>query len=267
MKIMSWARQGPTLLALISLTSCGQSDGSSAAPYAPNTIASAADAGVEAKDQAPERSFQLRAESNVAEPNQVNPSTGGGIGVAGCAAEIGQQSAEALAARCRSVSPATHPPCNVVNSCAVIRSEIARGCGLLADGQRPDFCARKSPDEAAAGATEVVKAYYSALQARDYHRAYRLWDRDGAASGKSFAQFKAGFGDTASTRVEAGRAARPEGAAGSIYVTVPVTIVATGTDGSQRSFTGSYVMRRIGAISGASEAQRTWHIASASLRP
>jgi len=57
----------------------------------------------------------------------------------GCAGEIGQRAAEQLALQCRDVSPATRPPCNVANSCEMIRSEIARGCGMLG-GDAPEFC-------------------------------------------------------------------------------------------------------------------------------
>lgn len=57
----------------------------------------------------------------------------------GCAGEIGQRAAEQLVLQCRDVSPATRPPCNVANSCALIRSEIARGCGMLGD-DAPEYC-------------------------------------------------------------------------------------------------------------------------------
>lgn len=59
-----------------------------------------------------------------------------------CATEIGAGNAQALAQQCIEISPATHPPCNVRNSCALIRDEIARGCGLAQqDGDEiPTFC-------------------------------------------------------------------------------------------------------------------------------
>lgn len=57
----------------------------------------------------------------------------------GCAGEIGQRPAEQLALQCRDVSPATRPPCNVANSCEMIRDEIARGCSMLGD-DAPEYC-------------------------------------------------------------------------------------------------------------------------------
>ena len=66
----------------------------------------------------------------------------GRIAMESCADELGQGRAERLVRQCIEVSPATRPPCNVVNSCQMIRSEIVRGCDLLDPTERPDFCGR-----------------------------------------------------------------------------------------------------------------------------
>jgi hypothetical protein len=95
-----------------------------------------------------------------------------------CAVEIGQKAADRRAAVCRNVSPATHPPCNAANSCAMIENEIARSCALLGkDGPLPPDC-RPAPDSKAA-AIEVVKLYYSALDAGDYDTAWFQWGESG----------------------------------------------------------------------------------------
>ncbi|HZW16101.1 MAG TPA: hypothetical protein VFF66_07580 [Brevundimonas sp.] len=46
-----------------------------------------------------------------------------------CLDEIGQAASARLVERCIAVSPATHPPCNVANPCAMIQGEIDRACG------------------------------------------------------------------------------------------------------------------------------------------
>ena len=53
-----------------------------------------------------------------------------------CSAQIGAVAAAKRAAVCRNVSPATRPPCNAANSCALIEDEIARNCALF-DGKGP----------------------------------------------------------------------------------------------------------------------------------
>jgi hypothetical protein len=58
-----------------------------------------------------------------------------------CARQLGVQPAAALVAQCVKVSPATHPPCNAVNSCAMVVGEIERGCNLLeGESYAPAFC-------------------------------------------------------------------------------------------------------------------------------
>lgn len=56
-----------------------------------------------------------------------------------CAQSAGEAKANELVNQCLQVSPATHPPCNAQNSCALIISEIRRSCAL--DGANaPGFC-------------------------------------------------------------------------------------------------------------------------------
>ncbi len=179
-----------------------------------------------------------------------------------CEAEIGARSAQTLADICRNVSPATHPPCNIANSCAMIADEVARGCALIGDGaDRPADCGPAAASPAAA--VEVIRLYYRALAARDFATAYSQWGNDGAASGKSYDAFAAGFAKTRTTRVTTGTPGEGDGAAGSIFVTIPVTVTAALTDGTQQHFTGSYTLRRVNDVPGASADQLRWHIASA----
>lgn len=57
-----------------------------------------------------------------------------------CAASVGAQQAAIYVKQCSEVSTATHPPCNASNACALIISEIRRGCGMIGSGA-PAFCA------------------------------------------------------------------------------------------------------------------------------
>ena len=61
-----------------------------------------------------------------------------------CEEEVGPDLAAIYVEQCLEVSPATHPPCNVENSCELIQDELARGCALLASDSPelvPDYCA------------------------------------------------------------------------------------------------------------------------------
>jgi hypothetical protein len=64
-----------------------------------------------------------------------------GARAASCRDEVGAAKADRYVRQCLMVSPATHPPCNAENSCALIRDEIARGCRLLqGDKAMPKLC-------------------------------------------------------------------------------------------------------------------------------
>lgn len=180
-----------------------------------------------------------------------------------CAEEIGAAAAAERAAVCRAVSPATRPPCNPANSCAMIEDEIARSCALLADdGAAMAGCTPppKSPQAAAA----VVSRYYAAINARDYPTAWAQWGENGRP-GQTYETFAAGFADTRSTRVTISALPEGDAGAGSVYQPVTVTVDAVLADGRQQHFTGTYVLRRTNDVDGATLAQRRWHIASATL--
>jgi hypothetical protein len=57
-----------------------------------------------------------------------------------CSQTAGPKKAHQMVDQCLEVSPATHPPCNVANACALIEHEIRRGCTLLGK-DAPAFCA------------------------------------------------------------------------------------------------------------------------------
>lgn len=59
-----------------------------------------------------------------------------------CAKAIGDQRSKYLARICSNISPATHPPCNVANSCKLIADEVIRGCQLDEQlGGETNYCA------------------------------------------------------------------------------------------------------------------------------
>ncbi|HEY9672490.1 MAG TPA: hypothetical protein V6D11_13670 [Waterburya sp.] len=114
-------------------------------------------------------------------------------------------------------------------------------------------------------AVQAIRNYYSAINRRDYQQAYSAWDRDGAASQQSFEQFKQGFANTASTAVTVGEPGRLDGAAGSTYIEIPVTVTAVTKNGTRQRFRGSYVLRRVNDVPGSTLEQRRWHLYSAHI--
>src|SRR5262245_59941086 len=125
------------------------------------------------------------------------------------------------------------------------------------EGSTPDSISEAAP-------ADVIRAYYAAINARDYKRAYSMWGDGGRSSRQTLEEFSAGFAQTDSVRVEIGTPGPIEGAAGSRYVEIPVVISATKTDGTQEHFRGKYTLRR-SVVTGATEAQQHWHIDTADI--
>lgn len=130
-----------------------------------------------------------------------------------------------------------------------------------------EAAAVSNAETAPAAARDVVRRYYAAIDRRDYGTAYALWDGEGRASGQSAADFAAGFAQTGSTRVSAGAPVNSQGAAGSVYVEVPVEVDARLRDGTRQRFAGRYLLRRVNDVPGATAEQLRWHLYRATLRP
>lgn len=111
---------------------------------------------------------------------------------------------------------------------------------------------------------DVLRGYYAAINARDFATAHAAWS-DGQGAGQTPAQFAASFADTGAIELTVGEPRPAEGAAGSVYVEVPVTVTSTRADGSVQHQAGRYTLRR-SQVDGATAAQRAWRIAAMDLR-
>jgi len=116
----------------------------------------------------------------------------------------------------------------------------------------------ESQPDGDAGPTEALKAYYQAINEKKYDRAYSYW-KDPTVG---LEQFTRGFADTLRARALVEPEPRIEGAAGSLFASVPAVVVAETTGGHERVFAGCYVLRKSNV-----EAGGRWHIFKASLSP
>ncbi len=148
---------------------------------------------------------------------------------------------------------------------------VARGLAvlalalLLAGCQARERAPTPGPTADSTAVREVIRRYYAAIDSRDFASAYAVWSRDGEASGQSYESFAEGFAATTRTRVEFAGPVTFEGAAGSIFATVPVRVRATTTAGEDTRFEGVYELRRVSDVPGATPEQLQWHIHGASL--
>lgn len=99
----------------------------------------------------------------------------------------------------------------------------------------------------AAGQRDVIASYYRLIAQHNYRAAFRLWSiRDDGTNGagQGEAQFAAGFRQTRSVSARVGAEGEGDGAAGTIYVPVPVRVTARTLSGRVQLFTGTYTLRR-----------------------
>lgn len=121
------------LLALslaLAVAACGQSDPAPAPAKAP------------AAAPAPEMPVDAPPQEEIGPDDGVDAALSPQASNASCLSDIGATASARLVERCRAVSPATRPPCNAANPCALIQDEIDQSCGQYGPGEaRPAECA------------------------------------------------------------------------------------------------------------------------------
>lgn len=92
-------------------------------------------------------------------------------------------------------------------------------------------------------AAAVIESLYNAISRQEYLRAWSYFEHeDGADEQADFEAFAAGYENTDTVQLIVGPEVA-EGAAGTIYYTIPAAIEATMTDGTTASFAGCYTLR------------------------
>lgn len=104
----------------------------------------------------------------------------------------------------------------------------------LAQEQPPTYLDDRSTAE------RVISSFYNAIDRQEYLRAYSYFGPGAEVS--DYAKFKAGYQTTTRVTIKTGTETS-EGAAGSIYYTLPVAIDALNTDGTHQVFAGCYTLR------------------------
>jgi heat shock protein HslJ len=110
----------------------------------------------------------------------------------------------------------------------------------------------------------VVSTFYDAVNARDFDRAYRLWE----TPPQNYNDFVRGYSDTASVKVLTSPDPTVEGAAGSSYAEIPTVILVRRRNGGERMYAGCYVTRKSNLEPpDTGSPNRGWRIYRAKLSP
>jgi hypothetical protein len=119
----------------------------------------------------------------------------------------------------------------------------------------------------AEAAGQLAQRYGGLLEQRKFAESRQLWGNGGESSGLSEAEFANAYAKYATIHSEVGRPSDMEGAAGSIYITVPFRLYGSLKSGGTFNRVGTLTMRRVNDVPGSTEAQRHWHIEKADLEP
>ncbi|MCL6683228.1 hypothetical protein [Sphingomonas alba] len=122
-------------------------------------------------------------------------------------------------------------------------------------------------EKSALGAARRLQEYCDAVATKRYRDAYSYWGDGGKRSGLTFEQFRASFAKYGAYDCHIGKPGDSEGAAGSIYITVPLQVTGALTKGGGFVLEGPITMRRVNDVDGSSAEQRRWHIESSGLKP
>ncbi|GAA4001218.1 hypothetical protein [Sphingomonas humi] len=113
--------------------------------------------------------------------------------------------------------------------------------------------------KSAQGAGQVVQTYFALVEAKKFAEAKKLW-----GSAASLAPDLSAFREY---HAEVYKPGDTEGAAGSIYVTVPVKAYGETTKGEKFEEPQVVTLRRVNDVDGSTAEQRRWHIAKIDTPP
>ncbi len=109
------------------------------------------------------------------------------------------------------------------------------------------------------GARNLLLAWASAMEDRAFGPAYALFGEYADRTGQSASEYAATFADYRTVNVAIGEG-DGEGAAGSIYYEVPVTLSGTTRSGGTYLREGTMTLRRVNDVPGATAAELRWHL-------
>jgi hypothetical protein len=121
--------------------------------------------------------------------------------------------------------------------------------------------------KSAEGAGQVVQSFGALIEQKRFGEARKLWAESAPQSQMSDAEFAAQYKDYSEVHLQVGAPGDMEGAAGSIYIDIPVVLYGRLANGRQFSRSGTATLRRVNEVPGSTEEQRRWHIAGIDFKP
>ena len=105
--------------------------------------------------------------------------------------------------------------------------------------------------------SDFIAHYAALLQAHNFGEAYKLLDPSMGVTEQQFEKRLSGY---KTIKADVGNIGPVEGAAGSLYDMVQLTLTGEKTDGTPYKVTGPVTLRRVNDVPGSTPEQRQWHI-------
>jgi hypothetical protein len=152
--------------------------------------------------------------------------------------------------------PAPSAPPAVENSAPPAAAPEPGTPGGLPDDRTP-LEEPKGPidPKSAEAAGQVVQHYGALIEQGHWPESWKLWSNADSAK-----QFDRNWRDDSEVHMEIGKPGDSEGAAGSIYITVPAVFYGKTKAGGSFHRRADVILRRVNDVPGSTEAQRRWHI-------
>ncbi len=131
--------------------------------------------------------------------------------------------------------------------------------GGLPDDRTPLSEAPFTPTSAQ-GAADVMQVYYAQIGQHEYAKAWALWSQGSPARAASGEAFTASFGAYLQYNAHVGSPGAIEGAAGSLFIEVPIQVYGRLKTGQELHQLGKATLRRSNDVPGATPEQRLWRI-------
>jgi hypothetical protein len=150
---------------------------------------------------------------------------------------------------------------NLPGSTPANEAQPAPATNVIANVRLPDdrtpLSEPKGPidPKSAEAAGQVVQQYGGLIEQGKFAEAKALWGDAPAA-----ARFRSDLAGYSQVHMEIGKPGDTEGAAGSIYTTVPTVFYGKLKSGGAFRRGASVILRRVNDVPGSSAAQRRWHI-------
>ena len=160
------------------------------------------------------------------------------------------------------VLPQPSAPPGIANDAAPATAPAPGTPGGLPDDRTP-LPEPKGPidPKSAEAAGQVVQHYGALIEQGRWTESWKLWSNTDSAK-----QFDRNWRDDSEVHMQIGKPGDTEGAAGSIYTTVPAVFYGKTKAGRSFSRKGDVILRRVNDVPGSTEAQRRWHIERIELK-